>query len=174
MSFPKACQKETWFFNELFADDPETRKLCGIENFRGKVVELYESFVAHQIRKAAPKIFTKVSMYGQHMETEWAWKPQQESYEDKKLMMGQLNEMIHEMISIGSKETSLPVTLAEILMREDVVDVIKNLPVFRSWFSCLPDCFSRPGRRRPPNLSRQDDDVSTKKCCVPRAHTAKM
>ena len=57
MSFVDAGCKETWYFNTLFEHDQRLRDLCGITNFRAKLVELYEQFVAAQIKNAAPKVF---------------------------------------------------------------------------------------------------------------------
>ena len=123
MNFVEARKKETWFFNTLFAGDEDTRQLCGIGNFRSKLVELYEQFVTTEIKKAAPKVFTKVIEYGKHMSTEWAWRADQECYENQEMMMEQLKEMIHEMVNIG-KQTSEPTSVVEILLRKDVQECI--------------------------------------------------
>jgi hypothetical protein len=119
MTFVEACRKEDWFFDDLFSDDEDARELCGIDNFRAKLVELYDQFVAAQMKMAAPRVFAKVLTYTQHMSDKWAWEAQEESYENPQMMMAKLNEMINQMVNIG-RSTSMPMSSIEILLRDDV------------------------------------------------------
>ena len=125
MSFDTACVKEKWFFDELFKDDPETRDRCGVDKFRDKLVEMYEGFVASQIKRAAPKVFDKVCRYGNRMRDDWAWEAQQECYENKQKMMDSLSQSINDVVNIG-KTTSEPTTVVDILLRQDVRDCIER------------------------------------------------
>ena len=128
MSFVEACRKEAWFFDTLFGKPvaaPGPRDLCGIVNFRAQLVELYEQFVAAQIKLAAPAVFTKAVEYGKHMLKEWAWKADEECYEDSERMMEELKDMIRAIVQSG-KATSQPTSVVEILLREDVRDCIEE------------------------------------------------
>jgi hypothetical protein len=129
MSFEEACKKEKWFFDTLFPpgleQDEATRQMCGIGNFRSKLVDRYEKFVAKQIKLAAPKVFAKVVVYGKHMSEAWAWEAEQECYEDKEKMLQVLAEMINEMATIG-KDSSEPTSVINILLRDDVQQCIQR------------------------------------------------
>jgi hypothetical protein len=120
MTFDEAHRKEKWFFDTLFADDPEMRELCDINNFRGKLIRLYDQFVAAQIKEAAPRVFAKVIEYGKHMNRKWDWHAQQECYESPLAMVDELNRLIQGIVTNG-KHTSLPTSGHEILIREDVL-----------------------------------------------------
>eukprot|EP01047_Picozoa_sp_COSAG01_P065703 COSAG01_NODE_8924_length_2612_cov_3.516912_2_plen_434_part_01 len=119
-----AYQKEHWFFDTLFDGDKVTRKLCGIENFREKFIEMYERFVAAQIRQAAPAVFEKVVTYFQKMKDEWAWDPDQECYIQEE-MVESVNTIVRRIVNEG-RETRYPMTVDKILLRDDVNDVIKR------------------------------------------------
>jgi hypothetical protein len=129
MSFEEACKKEKWFFDTLFPpgleQDEATRQMCGIGNFRSKLVDRYEKFVAKQIKLAAPKVFAKVVDCGKHMSEAWAWEAGQECYEDKEKMLQILTEMIKEMATIG-KDSSEPTSVMDILLRDDVQQCIQR------------------------------------------------
>lgn len=142
MRFDTACQKEAWFFDELFKDDEVTRNICGINNFRAKLIDLYAQFVTAQMKLAAPMVFAKVLSYKQHMADKWAWDAQEECYENSQMMMAELRDMVNELVNIG-RRTSKPLSSAEILFRDDV-----------------NQCFHRCRRQMDPHLavenSKQD------------------
>eukprot|EP01044_Picomonas_judraskeda_P000871 COSAG03_NODE_43_length_17034_cov_9.679953_9_plen_799_part_00 len=127
MSFGVACQKEAWFFDELFRDDDDMRELCDISNFRRKLVELYEQFVTVQIMAAAPLVFGKVISCKQEMSERWAWEFEEECYHDEDLMETRLSEQIHELVTIGVT-TSKPMSSAysEVLFRDDVMECFEK------------------------------------------------
>eukprot|EP01047_Picozoa_sp_COSAG01_P029669 COSAG01_NODE_2042_length_8567_cov_430.763935_2_plen_716_part_00 len=120
-----ANQKENWFFDTLFDDDEDTRELCGIGNFREKFIEMYEHFVAAQIKLAAPAVFKKVVAFCQHMKDTWAWEPAQEDFADQKVIIQQLNDMVKTIVNKG-RETCYPMTVHDILLRKDVNDCLQN------------------------------------------------
>jgi hypothetical protein len=120
MTFDEAHRKEKWFFDTLFADDLKMRELCDINNFRRKLVSLYEEFVAAQIKLAAPRVFDKVVEYCRYMWTKWDWGTWQECFENSHMVKYHLDRLIQGMVRNG-KKTSLPTSAAEILIRQDVL-----------------------------------------------------
>ena len=128
ISFETACMKEKWFFDELFQcekepahpdEDIEMRELCGINNMRAKLVKMYDEFMSVQIQESAPDVFDLVTEHGFDMADKWAWRADQENYQDNAMMMSSLKKMIFEVITCG-KETCKPVSTDEILLRDDV------------------------------------------------------
>lgn len=125
MSFSEAARKECWFFDQLLGDS-DTRDMCGISNFRLRLVELYESFVANQIQLAAPRVLQIVNSTAQHMRDTWAWSPEQESYEDQDKLLSQLKKMINDCVNIGRSRTAKPTSVLDILLRQDVCDTFNR------------------------------------------------
>jgi hypothetical protein len=125
MSFEDACQKETWFFDTLFkvdtsTGDDETRRLCGINNLRDKLVDTYAQLVARQMQRAAPVIFRNIV---EHKETimvrKWGWEFTLESFENPYQMLTEVAKTIRELID-AARQSGLPTARHKILLREDV------------------------------------------------------
>jgi|EP01049_Picozoa_sp_SAG25_P006804 hypothetical protein len=121
MTFPEARRKESWFFDTLFRDDEEMKDLCGINNLRAMVIDLYDTVVSEQIKLDAPDLFRKTITFGTRMKDEWNWSPDEECYENSAAMMQKVHSMINAMVNTG-KSTSKPCTVEEILIREDVTN----------------------------------------------------